>query len=204
MVRLVIREQDCSVDSGLRTWGDLLGHIDRELSGSGEVVTAARFDGREELAFRDPSVAGLPLSNVELVEIQSCTPASLLATTLAEARAAMPEFKAGCRRLSDDFRGYDVKRANLGLVEFSQAIGALLAIIQTTGAALKVDLDSLAVGDRSAGAILSELVGFLGGLIAAQETLDWLTVADILEYDIEPEVPHLSGILAGLSHARPN
>jgi hypothetical protein len=204
MARLMIREQERTVDPGLTTWGDLLGSVDRELSESGEVVTAARFDGREEPDFRHPSVVGVPLSSVGIVEIQSCSPAGLLGQTLAEARSVMPEFRVSCKRLAEEFRGLDLQRANQGLVDFSTAIGALVAIVQTTGAALQVDLEHLLVKGRSAREVLVEFAGFLSGLISAQETQDWLTVADILEYDVEPAVPHLAGILTELSRARAN
>jgi hypothetical protein len=204
MARVLLGDRECAVDPGLVTWGDLLGHLDQTLSDSGEVVTGARFDGCEEPGFRDARQAERLLSDVGFVEVQACTPVEVLGRTVAEARAAMPEFRAASRRLADDFRGHDMKRANQGLLEFSQGMGVLLAIVQTAGHALQTPLDSLRVGDRTAHAVLVQFGNHLSGLVSAQETLDWLTVADILEYDVEPALGELASLLEALNQARPH
>jgi hypothetical protein len=204
MARLVVGNRERDVDSGLVTWGDLLGHLDRTLSESGEVVTGARFDGVEQPAFRDPSQAPTLLSTLALVEVQACSPAELLGRTLAEARAAMPELRAVCRTLADQFRGHDVQRANQGLLEFSESVAALVAIFQTVSQALHASLESVTLGTRDGRSVLVDLGRHLSALVSAQEILDWLTVADVLEYDIEPVMGELGELLAALSRIKPN
>jgi hypothetical protein len=204
MARLLVSDRECSVDPGLTTWGDLLGHLERTLSDSGEVVTSARFDGSEEPAFRDPLLAGRPLSDVGVVEVEASSPVQLLGRTLAEARGAMPEFRVACRQLADQFRGHDIRRANQWLLEFSQGIGAILAIVRTAGHAMGTPFDTLAVGDHTAQAVLQQFGTHLAALVSAEETLDWLTVADILEYDIEPSTADLARLLDALSQVRPH
>ena len=43
--------------------------------------------------------------------------------------------------------------------------------------------------------VVHELVGVLDALLSAQASEDWVTVADILEYDLEPAIHRWAAVL---------
>lgn len=106
--------------------------------------------------------------------------------------ACMTDATDGMQQLTDDvttlaevFRQHDIGRANYLLAQLAQNLQALIVLVQAlrgpiTSAGSIVNLPS----DQEA----EKLVSMLEMLVTAQGTQDWLTVADVLEYDMEPEL----------------
>lgn len=106
--------------------------------------------------------------------------------------ACMTDATDGMKQLTDDvtalaevFRQHDIGRANYLLAQLAQNLHALIVLVQelrgpVANAGSAVNLPS----DQEA----EKLVTMLETLVSAQSTHDWLTVADVLEYDLEPEL----------------
>ena len=59
MTRIVVNEISRETEQGTKTWGGLLEALDEDLAGSGNIVTAARFDGVDTPTFRDEAAVGV-------------------------------------------------------------------------------------------------------------------------------------------------
>lgn len=186
MPTILLDGQNLTADHGAATWGGLLEVVDRDLSARQLIVTDVWFDGLDEPAFRDPTVLDRHLGDVATVEIASGTPAELMARCLGDAAAAIEPLCEACRQVATLFRGTDIQTANRGLIEVAEGLTTLTSIVGAAGLALEVDLQDVACGQRSALAAVNELSGFVETLIAAQQRADWIALADVLEYDIEP------------------
>jgi hypothetical protein len=173
-------------DLTAETWGQALDAIDRHLAGRSHIVTDVRFDGVDEPAFRDPQVVELPLHDVATVEVVSGTPDSLLARCLAEAADSIEPLCQAAGSVGDEFRGFDIARANAGLVELADGMSTLVAIAGAAELASKGTPGSSAEPGHVVGPLAGELTGFIDALLEAQQAQDWITVADILQYDVEP------------------
>jgi hypothetical protein len=198
MATIVVNNTESTRTNDWETWGDLLDSLDADMSGSGRIVTAARFDGVDEPAFRDPATVGRRLDSVHVVEVESGTPIELMLHTLDEASAAVDELREAARRTGDGFRGYDIKAAQLDLAEFAQGLMALTSIVRAMALSLHADLQTLECDGRPVGAVMAEMLGYTEALIASQRASDWLSVADTIEYDIEPALGRWRNILAAL------
>ena len=172
--------------STLKTWGELLETLDAELGVRGVLLAAVRFDGVEQPAFREPSVTARPLTTVQRVEVETATPDALLRQSLAEAAEGIGQIADDVARVSALFRGNDLTAANQGLARLSGDLHTFAALVTTLRGPLGIAVERLTIDGVSPDEQIERLGAWLESLIAAQSSEDWLTVADILEYDIEP------------------
>jgi hypothetical protein len=172
--------------SGAATWAGLLAGIDATLNPARRIVTDVRFDGIDEAAFRDPVVLDRPLGDLAMVEVVSGTPAMLVERILAEAAASLDGLCRGAAQVGELARAHDSQMAARGLVELAEGLSALVGIVGAAALALEVDLGQLRCDDRPASVLLGELTRLIDQVISAQADGDWIAVADVLQYDLEP------------------
>jgi hypothetical protein len=198
MQRILVNGVEESTIGACNHWGELLDRLDRSAAGQGQVLTAVRFDGVDQPSFRDQDVASRPLNSLLVVEADSMTPADLLCQSVNEAVAAARALAAGAERVGEAFRGLDVARANEDLQELAQGIGTLVSIAQALSQAVGIPLDSFSRNGRAAGEMIAALSSQTHELIQARESGDWITVADIIEYDLAPLLQEWPGVLEAL------
>lgn len=167
-------------------WGDLLAGLEHDAATRGEVVTAVRFDGVDEPTFREPVQIARDVRGFEVIEIRTENPRALLDDVLGHGASAATALAAAAGRTGEAFRGSDLAQANQGLSELGDGIRTLTDILATSAGVLGVPLHQMEWNGRVVSDRLSELVGQLESVVEAQQAQDWLTVADILEYDFQP------------------
>lgn len=186
MTRVLVNNQPQEAPAGAETWADLLAALDGACRERGEVVTAVRLDGVDEPSFRSPEQGVRALGELAVIECEAESPAALLAESLREASRGLDELRQHALSVGRRFRGRDIEAAQRGLLELVQGLQVLTSLVATIGAVLGTDVATLTVGDTTAGRVLDGLGSHLETLIGAQQNQDWLTVADIVEFDIEP------------------
>jgi hypothetical protein len=200
MTRVLVNSQPRQIESGLKTWGDLLAWADRTSAEAGEVVTAVRLDGVDEPSFRDLALAGRGLDALAVVEMDVTTPAALVAASLDDAVSGL----AGLRRHTVDvasrFRGTRIAFANEGLAHLTQGLGTLVSLVEALGGAMGVPLEGLEFEKRPAHELIEALGAPLAALGDAQAHEDWVTVADVLEFDLEPALGRCEPFFTALAH----
>lgn len=170
----------------LRTWGELVEVVDQRLSATQHVVTAVRIGGVDEPAFRDPAVCARPLADIDSIEVETGEPRALARQCLQEAAAAMAGLSQATRDAADGFRYDRVAPARHGLEQVCQGLLAVLQIVAATGLALRRELDVVDASGRSISTLSVDLDRVIRDLTEGQQNEDWLLVADILEYDLDP------------------
>ena len=98
-------------------------------------------------------------------------------------------------RLAEMFRADDVKAANEGLTVLASELADLVAMIGIMQGPLAVDPARLVIDGLSPEDQIARLGTWLESLVSAQANQDWLTIADILEYEIEPLVRQWRDVL---------
>jgi hypothetical protein len=186
MPRVVLNDEEQSLGKMPEHWGELLTGLDRDADGRGEVLTAVRFDGVDEPTFRQPSLIERGLRNVKVIEVETATPNRLLDEALAQGAAAAGTLSAAAGRIGSAFRSTDLKLANQQMVELCSGTRSMMTILATTAAARGVTLEEMECDGRALSPQLEEMGAQLVSIVEAQSSQDWLTVADILEYDFQP------------------
>ncbi len=201
MARIFVNDEAQGLDVAQKTWGELLQTIDRHVGEQGQLVTAARFDGVDEPSFRDTAVAAREIAGVERIEIDSAGPMAFVISCLHEAAVGIERVCEGAVTLADLFRGHDVAAANRGLADLGENVRALVQLLDALRGPIGIDVDRLLWDGRPVPDHLGELATLVQSLITAQESQDWLTVADIIEYDVEPALRRWHSILLALHGA---
>jgi hypothetical protein len=181
-----VNNEPQDVDECLKTWGELLAWVDHRVAAGGQLVTAARLDGVDEPSFRDPLQAARSLSEWAVVEVDVATPASLVTESLEEALDGLTSLRRYAVTVADRFRGTDIGLANRGLGELSQGLQTLVGLIEALSGAIGIGPDTFEWEGRPSQGLLPQLAQPLTPLADAQRANDWITVADILEFDLEP------------------
>jgi hypothetical protein len=180
------------------SWGPLLEVVDSHVAPTGEIVAAVRFDGVDEPGFRDAAVLGLVLGHEIIVEIDTLPPRALLARVLDEASASLPAIAASCGELATVLRGAQVGAAVRGLGQLAESLSNLVQLVAACAAAQNVPLETLQTADGPALPVLRALDAQLMPLLEAQRAGDWITVADVLEYDVAPLMARFDAVLDAL------
>ena len=186
MVQCLVNREPKTLNSGLKTWGDLLNRLDDECVVSRQTVTAVRFDGVDQPTFRDAALVSQPLSEVGQVEIEMVDRTRLLRTTLGTAGNSLPMLAAGACRAASAFRGRDITDAHKQLTSLIEAIKTLTVLTVASATAAGAELEELPCGATSGAAVLGGVGVVLDSLAQWQMGRDWIAVADSLEYDLAP------------------
>lgn len=198
MAKILVNDVEQSTTLTPATWGELLDQLDQTLAPQGEVVTVARFDGVEEPSFRKDDLAGRTLDDWATIEVSSDSPRALLDACLIDAEKGVSAMGGAVVRLGEMFRGHDLAVANQGLAHVAEDLRALVSLTEALGGPLGIELHQLQSDGRSVQEHLNGLGTMLESLVDAQQASDWLTVADILEYDLAPALSEWGAIFSTL------
>jgi hypothetical protein len=186
MTNFMLSGSEQDVDQAWETWGDLLSSVDSNLEGSGLIVTDTRFDGVDEPTFRSAALMERRLEDFTEIAVETAEPMTLVNRSLDEASVALEALCEAARRVGASFRGHDPGSANRDLTLLTEGLGMLLSTFGTLGHVLDVDLENLSCDGQPFSNRVGAVSEALESLIAAHQTKDWVTVADVLEYDVEP------------------
>ena len=198
MTRVIVDGVERPHDADHETWDELLSALESDLATAGRAVTATRFDGVDVPTYRGKSQRAHRLQLFSSIEVDTVPTTALLRQGLSEAAGALETLCAAASRIGVDFRGHDVKGANRELVSLAQSLGTLVTLIGVVGQALDVDFEAVTVSGGSAKALFEETGSQIGSLVKAQQSQDWVAVADTLEHDVSPALGRWRELLTAL------
>jgi hypothetical protein len=126
------------------------------------------------------------------------SPVALLAGALDEASRSLPALAESACGLADALRGAQVDDATRGLGQLAESLSNLIQLVAASATARGITLDALATAEGPALPILRALDGHITPILEAQRAGDWITVADILEFDIAPLIPRFEAVVDAL------
>jgi hypothetical protein len=197
MTKILLDGVERQGDTADVQWAALLDGIDRELATKGRIVIGLKIDGIDAPAFRDAAVGPQVLAG-GIAEMRSGTERELMTQCIAEANEGVEALRMAAAAVGADFRRHDLAAAHEGLRQVAGGLGTMMAVLQAIAFAGRVNLKG---GTGQAVTLLNELSSNIEAVIAAQGNQDWLTVADVLEYDIEPALKRWHVMLAAIDGA---
>ena len=198
MARLQVNDELQTMEHPYETWGDLLAWADSISAERGLMVTAVRLNGVDEPSFRQPELSARRLGASDLMEIVATTPAKLVADSLEAARAGLTGLRTHALEVARRFRDSRVAHANARLAELVHGLGTLVTLVEAVSGAMGIAIESLTLDGRPAVGLIEDLAQPLAELTEAQTQQDWVTLADILEFDLEPAVARVAPLFAAL------
>lgn len=188
MPQIFLNDVPHSVETSPDTWGDLLASLDLQAAGQGLLLTTARFDGVDEPSFREPEVTARRLSAVRRVEVETATPAAFLRQCLLDTIRPLDQAADTAARLGTLYRRQDVSPGHEGLTMLACELRDLTSLVAMLSGPLEIDLSTLVANGVTAAEQMQEFGTAIDALVTAQESEDWLTVADVLDYDLQPAI----------------
>lgn len=201
MLECLVNDQPKSLDSGLKTWGEVLSHLEPELAETRHSVTAVRFDGVDQPTFFSPEFAATPLGSFERIEVETRDRRRLLRSTLGTAGDSLPRLAAAACRTASAFRGTDLADAHRQLAGLVECVRTLTLLTIASAAASGSTLESLSCGSRNGAYFLGRVAIALDALAGWQDGRDWAGLADALENDLAPALLHW-GVVFEAMHDR--
>lgn len=201
MVEYLLDNQPQTLDSGLKTWGDLLDRLDDACAVDRRTVTAVRFNGVDQPSFRGPEVEACLLPSIGRIEVETVDRTRLLRNTLGAAGNSLPTLAAGACRTASAFRGRDLTSAHLQLTSLIEAVRTLTMLTIASATAAGAELEDLSCGVNTGADVLGGVGIALDSLAQWQQGRDWIAVADALEYDLAPAILNW-GVVFDAMHER--
>ncbi len=203
-MKLLLNDKPYLHPAALETWGQWLDALDRDASRAGRIVTAVRFDGVDEPAFRAARVLGRRLDEAAVVEAETGSKQGLLLESVKEGAAMVASLADSAAAIGDAFRHEDLHDAHAMLPQLVDGIRSIVTLMDGCAAALGTPRPAILCHGITFDRWMEEFGRRLAVLLEAQSQEDWLTVADSLEYEIAPALrewgeafEQLAGIAAG-------
>jgi hypothetical protein len=188
------------VQASLETWGQLLAVLEHGDGPARIVVAAVRFDGVDQPTFRDPEALGLDLRLAAPIDVELSTTGELVASARETALGGLDALAESARQAAEAFRLHDLPRAHRGLADFVATFQLLTTLTAALG---RSDTSGLPSVDTSGAECLDRLNSSLGSLIDFDVNQDWISVADVLEYEIADLLPQWAALVRDAGACRP-
>jgi hypothetical protein len=199
MPQLYVNDAPRSLDFSPKTWGELLSSLDERAASEGVVLSAARFDGVDEPSFREAAVTGRDLSGLARIDVETRVPSALLRDCLLDAIGSLDEVATQALDLGATYRQHDIAPGHDGLKTLAGELGALISLVGMLAGPLQIDMAAISSEGMNGAEQLDALGATIDSLVGAQQQEDWLTVADVLEYDLEPAIRRWGLLLTQLA-----
>jgi hypothetical protein len=101
-------------------------------------------------------------------------------------------------RITEVFRVGDEEEANEHFLRFLESLHLFLNMVEWTAVTMGITFDASAAGNGSLNQRMLRISEVLTQLISIQEQTDWVFLADVLEYELAPELEELRTALPEL------
>lgn len=155
----------------------------------------------DDLAIRELLINGSPYEEavhgapeeisrqaIQRLEIETIGTRDLALGFLQNFPPTLATLAEAIEKVAELFRIGDEQTANEEYLQFLEALEILLETLQQSSDALGLDMERIHADGVSAQHRLERLAGLTTEMLAAQEQDDWVLLADLLQYDLKPEM----------------
>jgi hypothetical protein len=166
--------------SSLGTWGEVLDWLETDYLSEGRCITRVSFGDRESADYREETVCRQEVGAFDSIDIESGDFDTVVYESLGELSAEIDRVSEAGRAIVSLFEQREEEAAHSELSHYLNALGLLFGVLST-------DLGWVHEESGDSRPVLTKaLEDALGQLIAAQENGFWISVCDVLEYEIPP------------------
>jgi hypothetical protein len=178
---VIINENQINIPVEISTWGDLLDWVETEHLKAGQCITHVYLGGNETLNYRDVLVCGREIRDVGPVAIQSGDFDRVIRESMAELDEELTSSLDSTREIIRLLENRKEEEAHHKLAQLLDSIRIFFTIFsEDLGWTEAPDAD---ISRKETSAALERA---LTELIKAQENRYWVSICDVLEYEIVP------------------
>ena len=178
---VIINENEICIPPDITTWGDLLDWVETDYLSAGQCITHVYLAGNETYNYRDRLVCDQSLQTVGNVSIHSGDFDQVVYESLAELDVELRSTILTSKEIVRLLEERKEKDAYHQLEQFLESVGIFFTIFSE-------DLGWVepATAEISRAEFAAALQRGLTQLVGAQETRNWVSVCDVLEYEMTP------------------
>ena len=147
------------------------------------------------------AAVAVPRTEILSLEIMTLSAEAIAGHFVENAENIVHSLIDALPKITENFRMGDEAEANEHYLRFLESLHLLLTMTESVGNVLGFQFDSLTVqGSDPMNQRLKKLSEILTNLLGIQEQTDWIYLADILEYELKPELEYLSHVFPQLKN----
>jgi hypothetical protein len=165
--------------SALVTWGDVLDWVETQHLKAGQCITRVEFEGQEEIHYRKSTVCGKDIQGIGAISIESGEFDTVVRESFAELETEIRSALDSTRDIIRLFENRDEEAAYNRLVQLLDSVRIFYSLFS----------EDLGWADCSEAERIQQtatLENAIKQLITAQENHFWVSVCDVLEYELTP------------------
>ena len=175
-----VNQDVVEVPGGLATWGDLLDWLETDHLKTGQCITKVSLGEQEALYYRDLDLCGQELQGLSEIDIESGDFDSVVRESLLELDQELNRVVETGSEIVRLFENRDQDAAYALLGQYLESLKVLFTIFTEIGWPEQEGQET------TTAALTASLEQALAQLISAQENGFWLSVCDVLDYEITP------------------
>lgn len=178
-MELIVNDTRMNPPSEVVTWGDLLDWVETQHLKTGQCITRVAFEGSEEIHYRKPAVCGQDIQSIRTIHIESGEFDTVVRESFAELQGELQSAIDSTRDIIQLFENRDEEAAYTRLAELLDSVRIFYLLFSE-------DLGWLDSSETERIQQTAVLENAIRELITAQENRFWVSVCDVLEYELTP------------------
>jgi hypothetical protein len=166
-----------------------------------EIISAMLPSGGREEAVGEVRVNGAPFEaalmgpaqeldrgRIRSLEVDTISNRRMAQHFLANAGHFLQTMSSTLEQVAEMFRVADEREASEHYLRLLESLHLFLQVLELSRQELGLELESVQAGGVSAAVRLERLSGLVQEMLSAQQTEDWVLLADLLQYDLMAEL----------------
>ena len=178
---VTINENQINVPTDIATWGDLLDWLETDHLKAGQCITHVSLDGQETLNYRDTLFCGQGLDSVGNIDVRSGDFDNVVRESMTELEQELKTTLASTAEIIRLFENRQEEAAYAQLASLLDSVRIFFTIFSEDLGWAEIPNAEISREEFSAA-----LERALTQLIAAQENRFWVSICDVIEYEINP------------------
>lgn len=189
----VVNVKDC------RTLKEVLELILEEAAPADSVLSHVVLNGLELTEEQQCHPEFVPVEDIRALEVFVTTAREISIESIKITSAQLLEVVVETKKTAEFFRYNDEAEANRRLVLLIEIFEKFVSLLDLLKRALDLDFDAITTEDKSLADLHLGMTSTLNNILRAQQNRDWISVADLLEFELAPILITWSRIIPTLA-----
>jgi len=197
-MKVYIDDNLSKIGDGIGSMHDILyGGVLKSLIPSGSVINNIYVNGKKygEIMLDVQKSKAFKLSYDDEIKIKTMGQKELLGDSIDAALMFLREFRNGIVKATDEIRWGNSAGGFKNFSEYLKGLATFVQIMEKIAEFLKIDYNSLAYNDKSIQSYFNDLERILSSILSTQVEQDYILLADIVEFELKPNIETWNGIL---------
>jgi hypothetical protein len=199
-LKIVLNNEEIEHDvERFSTLGDLLQDLRQTRFGEKEFISAIAVNGEDVAEEKREGLENQPLGEITSLEINTDNPLDISLRVLTNMDEFLEHLAILINRCADKFRLEDETEANKHFVSCVEGLQTFVSVLDKVRSLNALDFNEVIFEGTPIAGSQEELLNIFNTLHDTQRNKDWVTVADLLEYELAPLILEWKEILPVIS-----